>query len=101
MIHFDYILEVKLANKKNYGLFSWIGLNCVKAAEPIQGDDLLLTTKSLKFPRIYSFDWPQKDENLSQPWNHAVKSCFRKLKCPGIRHSLKKIKGPFEKKSFS
>ena len=25
----------------------WIGLNCFKTAEPLQGDSLLLTTKSL------------------------------------------------------
>ena len=30
---------------KLYGPFLWIGFTCLKAAEPIRGDSLLLTTK--------------------------------------------------------
>ena len=29
--------------KKLYGLFSWIGFNCLRAIEPLRGDSLLFT----------------------------------------------------------
>ena len=32
--------------KKLYGLFLWMGLNCLKAIEPLRGDSLLFTTRS-------------------------------------------------------
>ena len=42
-----YIRGPKPFNKKNYSFFSWrIGLNFFRAAEPLRGDSLLLTTKS-------------------------------------------------------
>ena len=35
---------------KNYGPFSWMGFNCLKATEPLRGGSLLLTTKSPGVP---------------------------------------------------
>ena len=35
--------------KETYGSFLWIRLNCLKSAEPLQGDSLRLAAK---FPRI-------------------------------------------------
>ena len=31
--------------KKPYGPFLWMGFNCLKATEPLQGDSLLFTNK--------------------------------------------------------
>ena len=36
-------------NKKLYGPFLWMGFNCLKPIEPIQGDSLLFATK---FPEV-------------------------------------------------
>ena len=36
--------------KKLYGPFLWIGFNCLKVTEPLQGDILLFTTKNLGIP---------------------------------------------------
>ena len=36
--------------KKNYGPFSWIGFTCLSAAEPLRGDNLLLTTNTTGVP---------------------------------------------------
>ena len=47
MIKYNKSLTKKL--KQIYGPFLWRGLICHKPAEPLQGDSLLLTTKS---PRI-------------------------------------------------
>ena len=42
-----YIRGPKPFNKKNYTFFLWrIGFNFLRAAEPLRGDSLLLTTKS-------------------------------------------------------
>ena len=42
---FKYLLKNELR-----GLFLWIGFNCLKAAESLQGDSLLLTAKSPGIP---------------------------------------------------
>ena len=55
---------------KNYGPFLWMGFNCLMATELLWGDSLLFTPKFPEIPGIYSSDQPQKDEKLSQPWNH-------------------------------
>ena len=53
------------------GQLAMSGFNYLKAAEPLQLDILLLTTKS---PEVLGthFDWPQKDERLRQPWGHTI-----------------------------
>ena len=35
-------------------------------------ETLFFTTKSPEIPRIYSFDWPWKDERLNWPCSHPV-----------------------------
>ena len=38
----------KTYSKKPYGAFLWMGFNCLKATEPLQGGSLLFTTKFLE-----------------------------------------------------
>ena len=57
--------------KKTSCSLLWIGLNCLKAAELLQGDSLLLTTISPGVSSIYLI-WPLKDERLHGPWSHLV-----------------------------
>ena len=42
--------------KKLYGLFLWIGFNCLKATEAPRGDSLLFTTKSLEVRGAHFID---------------------------------------------
>ena len=54
---------------KLYGPFLWMGLNCLKATEPLQGDSLLFTDR---FPGVvYSFDWLLKDEKAESTLDPA------------------------------
>ena len=48
--------------------------NCLKATEALREDSLLFTAKSPGVPCVHldSFDQPQKDEKLSQLWNHPM-----------------------------
>ena len=41
--------DLLVKNKRLYDPFLWIGFDCLKAAEPIVGDSLLLTTRSQEF----------------------------------------------------
>ena len=41
--------SLQITCKKLYGPFFWMGFNCPKATEPIQGDSLIFTTK---FPGV-------------------------------------------------
>ena len=41
---------------KLYGPFLWMGLKCLKATEPLQGDNLLFTTKSPGIPGTHFID---------------------------------------------
>ena len=45
-----------MKNLNFYGPFLWIGINCLKATEPLQGDSLLLTTQSPGVPGTDSID---------------------------------------------
>ena len=42
-----------IKKKQDYGPFLWIEFNCLEAAEPLQKDRLLLTTKSPRVPGTY------------------------------------------------
>ena len=42
--------------KKLYGSFLWMGFNCLKATEPLQGDNLIYTIKSLGAPGTHQTD---------------------------------------------
>ena len=52
--------QKKLSYIKNlkYGPFLWMGFNCLKATEPLQGDSLLFTTQSPGVPgtHLINFD---------------------------------------------
>ena len=48
--------------KKIMAPFLWVGFNCLKAPEPLQGDR----------NSWYSFDGPRMDERLSRVWSHLV-----------------------------
>ena len=43
-------------NFKLYGPFLWVGFNCLKATEPLQGDSLLFTTKFPEIPGTHLID---------------------------------------------
>ena len=47
---------------KIYGPFLWMGLNCLKATDTLQGDSFLFTTKFTKIPGTHSIwvIWPQQ-----------------------------------------
>ena len=42
--------------KKVCGPFLWMGLNCLKATEPLRGDSLLFTTRSPSTPGTHLID---------------------------------------------
>ena len=44
------ILQLHKYKKQLYGPFLWIGFNCLKSAEPLQGGSLLFTTKFPESP---------------------------------------------------
>ena len=50
-----FIYCVNFLKKKPYGPFLWMGFNCLKATEPLRGDNLLFTFKLpsilIKFPK--------------------------------------------------
>ena len=46
-----------------------MGLNSLKATEPLQGNSLLLPLSSQEF--LWSFNQPLKGESLSQLWSHS------------------------------
>lgn len=46
------ILISRNYKKQLYDTFPWIGFNCLNAAETLQGQSLLLTTKTPKIPLI-------------------------------------------------
>ena len=39
-----------MKNLKLYGPYLWMGLNCLKATQPLQGDSLLFSTQSPRVP---------------------------------------------------
>ena len=45
-----------MKNFKLYGPFLWLGFNCIKAAEPLRGDSLLVTTYSTGVPGTHLND---------------------------------------------
>ena len=48
--------------KKFYGAFLWMGINCLKTAEPLLGDNLLFTTKSPEVSGTHLMElWRMKD----------------------------------------
>ena len=51
-LHYVYckILFTAITEKKLYDHFLWIGFNCLKAAESLRGNNLLLITKSAGNP---------------------------------------------------
>ena len=71
---------------------TFYGFNCPKAVEPLQGESLLLTTKSLR-GSWYPFNGPRKDKRLSRPgWEPHVRDCLEFniigcAKCPSISMS--------------
>ena len=42
----EYLQPKKRKKKKLYSPYSWMGFNCLKATEPLRGDNLLFTTWS-------------------------------------------------------
>ena len=47
---------MKKKKKQLYGPFSWIGLNCPKATEPLREGSLLFTTKFPEIPGTHLID---------------------------------------------
>ena len=69
-----FLILRQIVTKKHeqlYDSFLWIGLKCIRAPKPVQGESLLFITESPGVPR-YLFDHAQKDERLSQQWSHLV-----------------------------
>ena len=56
-LSFRELWDSKLSlNFKLYGPFLWMGFNCLKATEPLQGDSLIFTTKSPEVPATHLVD---------------------------------------------
>ena len=56
--------------KKLYGLFLWMGFNCLKARATSRRQFTFY--HSVPRNSWYSFYQPWKDKRLSQPWSHPV-----------------------------
>ena len=71
---FDIVLSVFfsvfLIKKKLYGPFLWMRFNCLKARATSRRQFTFHHQVSRN--PWYSFYWPRKDEQLSQPWSHPV-----------------------------
>ena len=88
-----------MKNLKLYDPFLWMGLNCLKATWPLQGDSLLFTTQPpgvpdthlINFDRIKEWnklDPPSRFESGILDWEYSVLitrtigKAYLKCKCP-------------------
>ena len=55
-IHIRAKPEILKLKKKLYGLFFWMGFNCLAATGPLQGDSLLFTNKSSEIRGTHLID---------------------------------------------
>ena len=58
-------------HEKLYGPFLWMGLNYLKATEPLRGDSLFLTNQSPGVPGTHLIDFRRMKE-CSLSWSHPV-----------------------------
>ena len=54
VFHVDFIKKTKTF--KLYGPVLWMGFNCLKATEPLQGDSVLLPLSALEKPGTHLID---------------------------------------------
>ena len=69
-IYFELESKHFTLKKKLYGLFLWMGFNCLKATATSRRQFTFY--HSVPRNSWYSFYQPQKDERLSRPWSHPV-----------------------------
>ena len=60
----------RTTQKKLYGPYLWMGFYCLNATTTTRRQFIFSPLAPRK--SWYSFDRPQKDERLSQPWSHQM-----------------------------
>ena len=63
--------EKNYLNENLYGPFLWMGLNCLKATEPLRKDSLLFPTQSPEVPGTHSVDL-RRMKGCGLPWSHPA-----------------------------
>ena len=56
MCEWNSCITLLFLKKKLYGPFLWMGFKCLKATEPLRGDNLLFTTRCLGGPSTHLID---------------------------------------------
>ena len=71
-----------MKNLKLYDPFLWMGLNCLKTTQSLQGDSLLFSTQSPRVLSTYLINYDGIVDCESSILTTRIKSLHLKCKCP-------------------